>query len=185
VNESDEELVARCVRSHDPAAREALVRRYLGRVRGAVSPMVFDADVADEITQDVFARVFQAIHRFNGRSQFSTWLYRIAMNATKDYWRRKKREAAVPMDMICRAIDRQAQPEARAIGAEFSRDIELALGELSPKLRAAIVLVSINGMSPAQAAEVERCTTPTMHWRLHQARKLLKQRLHQHLGSDG
>ena len=182
VNDSDPELVARWLRSGDTSARDELIVRYLGRVRRMVWPMVLDDEVADDVTQDVFVRVFQGLATFNGKARFSTWLFRIAMNATRDYQRRAKRTLAVAVTTND-APDRRSAPDVTAMGAEFGRDIEQALTELTPKLRAAIVLVAMNGLSPSEAAAIDGCSTATMHWRVHQARKQLKQKLHKHLKS--
>jgi RNA polymerase sigma factor (sigma-70 family) len=74
-----------------------------------------------------------------------------------------------------------AAPDSQLLSAELSADIEQALGELSPTLRAAMVLTSLQGLSPTEAAEVEECSTSTMYWRIHEARKQLRQRLKEHL----
>ena len=63
---------------------------------------------------------------------------------------------------------------------EVLAEVDRALRDLSPKLRAAIVLTAIQQLSPSEAAGVENCSTATMYWRVHQARKLLKQRLERH-----
>ena len=73
------------------------------------------------------------------------------------------------------------QPESSAIDGELQAAVEAALGELPPKLRAAIVLVTMDGIDADEAARIEGCSRATMYWRLHEARKRLKQQLKGHL----
>ncbi len=179
---SDEQLVA-CYR--DSGRREALdelTRRHLGRVRAMIYPMVLDGTLADDLTQEVFLRVFRGLASFNGQSRFSTWLYRVAMNTTSGFLSRRRRSrvdfrAELPCD--CRSsVER---PESSVMDIELQTAVEIALGELPPKLRAAIVLITLDGKDAGEAARIEGCSRPTMYWRLHEARKRLKQRLKGHV----
>jgi RNA polymerase sigma factor (sigma-70 family) len=76
-----------------------------------------------------------------------------------------------------------AGPEQAVLRAELASEVDAALADLSPRLRAAIVLTSLQHMSVSEAAQVEGCTRATMYWRIHQARKLLKRRLGKYLSS--
>ncbi len=157
---------------------EELVGRHSGDVRNLIYPMVLDADEANELTQETWLRAFQGLARFNGRSAFSTWLLRIAMNTTYTYLERKKRLPVTSLsDPLEPVDDVNEQPHDNLIKAELDAAIESALKSLTPKLRGAIVLTVMKGLSPVEAAKVEGCTAGTMYWRIHQARQLLQVRL--------
>ena len=179
---SDEQLVA-CYRdSGQRGALDELTKRHLGRVRAMIYPMVLDGTLADDLTQEVFLRAFRGLARFNGRSQFSTWLYRVAMNTANGFLGRQRRS---PIDFRVKLPDdcasRGREPESRAMDIELQAAIEAALSDLPPKLRTAIVLVTLDHVDVAEAARIEGCTRPTMYWRLYEARKRLKRRLKSHL----
>ncbi|MBM79906.1 MAG: hypothetical protein CMJ78_04850, partial [Planctomycetaceae bacterium] len=136
--------------------------------------------VTDDLTQDTLLKAIRSLDRFEGRSEFSTWLCRIAMNTVHSHLSRHR----------CSPVAFQADvPEARAkatvdeslLESELQNDIDNAISQLTPKLRAAVVLTSLQGQSPEQAAEVENCSTATMYWRIHEARKQLKKYLARHL----
>jgi RNA polymerase sigma-70 factor (ECF subfamily) len=178
----DAELITAYKQSGAREALDALMRRHLGRVRNVVFQMVLDDSVADDLTQEVFLRAFVGLRSFNGKSTFSTWLYRVAMNTTYSHFERRKRslidDTATPPEPASRP---HAGPEQTAMQTELQSQVEAALAELSPKLRAAIVLTSLQQLDTAEAAEIEGCSASTMYWRVHEARKQLKARLKGHL----
>ena len=116
---------------------------------------------------------------FRQDSEFSTWLCSIAMNCVRSYFSRRPPPVA-PLDATLN-LSINERPESAAIGQELSEAIRRALERLSPKLRSAIVLISLNGLDASQAAAVEGCTAATMHSRLHEARAQLKRLLKGHL----
>jgi RNA polymerase sigma-70 factor, ECF subfamily len=179
---SDEQLVS-CYRdSGQRDALDELTKRHLGRVRAMIYPMVMDGSLADDLTQEAFLRAYRGLASFDGRSQFSTWLYRVAMNTANGFLGRQRRspiDSRVNLPDDCRSHGRQ--PDARAMDVELHAAIDAALSELPPTLRAAIVLVTLEHVDVAEAARIEGCTRPTMYWRLHEARKRLKVRLKSHL----
>lgn len=172
----DEDLMAAYRASREPAALEELVRRHVPRVRALVYPMVLDPWAADDLTQEVFLRAVRGLASFNGRAQFSTWLYRIAMNTAYTFLERRNRSPVLLAELPELATERDG-PAELAMRQELGGEIAEALAELSPKLRAAIVLTVIEQLSVPEAARIEGCTTATMYWRVHEARKLLKRRL--------
>lgn len=140
-----------------------------------------DAD-ADELTQEIFLRAFRGIEGFQKRARFSTWLFRIALNTTRRFL---AKNAKVPLQdgegMRDRADPAASTPERALLADELSREIALGLASLSPKLRAAVVLTSIQGMGIREAADIERCTVATLYWRIHKARRILRSRLQGYL----
>ena len=165
---------------------DELVARYLGKVRGTVYAMVLDAALADDLTQEVFLRAIRGLAGFDGRAKFSTWLYRVAMNTTHSFLARRNRSPVTfHPDPPDRPPDRTHEagqsPEGAAMECELDAAIRAALADLTPKLRAAIVLTTLEQKNATEAARIEGCSIATMYWRIHEARKQLKRRLERHL----
>lgn len=143
--------------------------------------MVLDETVADDLTQEVFLRVVRHLGDFRGESGFSTWLARIAMNVVYSHWRRGR---AAPVEFRPEPPDAAGSnpgPARAALCGELEDEIGAALAALPPKLRATIVLTSTQQMTAPEAAQVEGCSTATMYWRIHEARKQLRRRLESYL----
>ncbi len=144
--------------------------------------MLLDHNAADDVTQDVFLRVLRGLETFDGRSQFSTWLFRIAMNAVRSHITKGGRSRVqfqndLPEDS--KAV--RSEPGGCMLEAELTTEFQAALAQLSPQLRAAIVLVCLQGKPTTDAAAIEGCSTDTMYWRVHEARKQLKSLLAEYL----
>ena len=179
---SDEQLVASYQDSGQREALDELTERHLGTVRAMIYPMVLDKTLADDLTQEVFLRVFRGLTSFDGRSRFSTWLYRVTMNTAHGFLARHRRS---PVNFRAELPDRcqssSEHPESAAMQGELESAVEAAVRDLPPKLRAAMVLITLERLEVGEAARIEGCTKATMYWRLHEARKRLKRRLKGHL----
>ncbi len=177
---TDEQLVADHRRGGGSAPLDELVRRHTGRILGLLRQMGLEAADADDVAQEVFMRAFQGLPGFDGRSRFGTWLYRIAVNAAKTHLVRRAK--AVRRELPVESPgDRLAESHDAVLCREMDREISGALDALSPPLRAALVLTSLQGIGIAEAARIEGCSMATIYWRLHQARKLMKARLRRYL----
>ena len=182
MSESDEQLVAAWRQAGDRGALEALANRHLATVRRMVHSMTLDDGMADDLAQEVLLRAFRGLASFGGRSRFTTWLYRITMNTVHGAVARQRRS---PIDRRTPLPDgvpsRAESPGAGVERAELDGAVRRALATLPPKLRAAIVLVTIEELDPAEAARIEGCTRATIYWRLHEARKRLAESLREHV----
>lgn len=174
---TDAELLGRFAETGDVRHLDAVVLRNTGKIRGAIYAMVLHHEDADDLTQQVFLKAIENLDRFNGRAEFSSWLYRIAMNAAKDFLRKKNRNPVGCPGDVPEMPDGAAGPDGALLAREARADIQNALNSLSTSLRSAIVLTAIQGMSVRDAARIENCLAATMYWRVHQARKILKSRL--------
>lgn len=175
---ADEDLVRQYVEAGELRCFDTLVRRHIGKVRAMIYPMVLNDADADELTQEVFRRVIGAIHGFQHRSAFATWLHCIAMNTARNFLKRRARNPVEHRDEPPDApAARHLQPDEKAMAHESDARVTAALAELPPSLRAAIVLTALHGLSAQEAARVEGCLTATLYWRVHQARKQLRARL--------
>jgi RNA polymerase sigma factor (sigma-70 family) len=101
----------------------------------------------------------------------------VALNTTYSYLQRKKRSRVEYVRSPPEPHAGQPGPDESVLADELSNAITAALAGLSPKLRAAIVLTSLQQLDVREAAGIEGCTTATMYWRIHQARKQLRLRL--------
>jgi len=179
--DSDEQLVAAWRRSGDRGPLETLAARHLATVRRMVHSMTLDDGFADDLAQEVFLRAFRGLGAFRGRAKFTTWLYRIALNVVHDSLARRRRSPLDDRaDLPVAADSRGEPPPAAADRAERDDAVTRAIAALTPKLRAAAVLVMIEELDPAEAARIEGCSRATIYWRLHEARKRLAESLREH-----
>ena len=176
---SDEDLVTRFQESGCSDSIEELVSRHLRHVRAIIFPMVLDHATADDLTQETLLRAWRGLSDFRAEARFSTWLTRIAWNVVKDEMARRERHPR-KLDSV-ELHSTGNQPDTALLHRELDEQIDAALAELSPKLRAAIVLTGLEQFSPEEAAELEGCTISTLYWRIHEARRLLEQRLARYL----
>lgn len=172
---SDEDLMAAFRDDGMPHHLDTLFGRHIEKVRAMLYQMVLNDADADDLTQETFLRAARHIGQFRGRAAFSTWLYRIAMNGANSFLSKRQRNPVVAGMELPDAPDRTGnQPDQLLAGQELDARIRSALETLRPKMRAAVVLTIIQGVSLPEAARIEGCALPTMYWRVHEARRQLK-----------
>jgi RNA polymerase sigma-70 factor (ECF subfamily) len=172
-----ERLVKRA-QAGDRAAFDDLVRRYRARIYALTLHLTGSRSEADDITQDVFTRAYQQLSTFAGRSEFFTWLYRIAvnrsLNARRDTARRRTSGLDDPRVQAAVAVDAYGDPRRAAELRQTYARLVAALDRLSPTLRSTVVLVALQGLSHDEAAAVLGCPAGTVAWRIHEARNQLR-----------
>jgi RNA polymerase sigma-70 factor (ECF subfamily) len=173
-------LVARA-KAGDGQAFDQLVRRYRRRIFALALHLSGSYSEADDITQDVFLRAYRALDGFEGRSEFFTWVYRMAVNRSLNARRDRNRRRETPMDdpRVDRAVDIDAggDPARAAELRQIYRRLVRALDALAPEMRTSVVLVVLQGLSQAEAAVVQSCSPGTVAWRIHEARQRLRRAL--------
>jgi RNA polymerase sigma-70 factor (ECF subfamily) len=183
--EGEAALVERA-RGGDRAAFEELVRRHADRLYAIVLRFVSDGDEAQEVTQEAFLRAWQGIGRFEGRSRFFTWLYRIGINEAKR--RAARRPPAIVVSLedepIPEAPDWSEAPDARLEQADVRRVVEHAIRALPIEYRAPIVLRDVEGLSTREAAEVIDVGEAAFKSRLHRARLAVRRALDEYFLED-
>jgi RNA polymerase sigma-70 factor (ECF subfamily) len=182
IMDPDAELVDRWL-GGDEVAFEALVRRHERRVFGLVLRMLGDREEAQDVAQEAFLSLHRHGHRFRREARFSTFVYRVAANAAlnrrRSLGRKRAREQALAQRQEA-GIDLPAHPrdpEDAAAGSEIQVQVQEALLELPPDLRAAIVLYDIEGQSYGDISEALGIPEGTVKSRIHRARNTLRQRL--------
>lgn len=173
---SDEALVERAA-GGDKAAFAELVMRHADRLFASLRRFGLDDAEAQDVAQETFLRAWRSLPRFEGRSQFFTWLYRIGFNeAQRRLARRPAADAIVSTDErpVDGLEDERPGPAAQAEGEELRAVLVQALGALPVDLRAPVVLRDIEGLSTQEAASVLDLREPAFKSRLHRGRMALR-----------
>jgi RNA polymerase sigma-70 factor (ECF subfamily) len=166
-------------------AFDQLVTRYRTRVFGMIYNMVHNEQDAWDLAQDSFVKAWKSIGRFRGQSSFYTWIYRIIMNVTIDWLRKKQvKGAGVEFDdaIQLREINpasrtvptADALPHERMEQREIRQRINAAIAQLTPEHRAVILMKEIEDMQYHEIAEALECSIGTVMSRLFYARKKLQ-----------
>jgi len=149
--------------------------------------VVHNQDDAIELAQETFVRAYENLSKFESRSSFSTWLYRIAANLAIDFWRREGRHVVLHGEDAETEIGRLPSATGdsfkEADRKELSGRLKQALGELTPEHRAVILLREVEGLSYDEISEVLQCPRGTVMSRLHYARGRLREILKDVAGS--
>lgn len=182
VDPPDEELVIRC-QAGDARAFDELVTRYRAKVYAMIYNMIkSDADSWD-LAQEAFLKAWKALPKFEARSSFYTWLYRIAHNVTYDWLRKRKVQAEGEFDeAVHQSIDprartvpfKEAGPDEKLQHQELRQRIEEAIDQLSPEHRAVILLKEVEGRQYNEIADIVGISIGTVMSRLFYARKKLQ-----------
>ncbi len=173
----DPGIVEACQRGDRDAFR-ALYEAYKDRVY-SIAFYYFHGDsaAAHDVTQHVFLKLIDGIARFRGDASFSTWLYRLVVNACLD----RRRRGATERQSDAAVLDRIAHPSASHedayVRAEVARAVQTAVVGLPPKLRIAILLRYFDDLSYSDMAEALGCSMGTVASRLSRAHRLLAARL--------
>lgn len=191
---SDAGLIARCQKA-DIAAFNEIVARYKGKIYNYLYRMTGSADDAEDLTQEVFVRMYTNIGSFRAEASLSTWLFRIAGNLSVDAFRRGKKERGLVQSLDAPATnedgeelaatrdvaDWSREPTALFARKELSGEIQKALQKLPPKLRSAVVLHDIEGLAYEEIAQSERIPLGTVKSRIFNARVALREHLRSYL----
>jgi len=187
INLDDAVLVEQCRRG-DSAAMERLILKYQNRIYNVVLKICANPDDAAELTQETFVKIIENIDRFEGRSSFYTWAFRIAVNLTYNYCQRSVKLGQRSLD----ANDDEHNQQAKAQLKEFLMDDSLpdpavavqnkelceivakTLMQLDDAQRTVIILRDIEGMNYAQIAKVLDIELGTVKSRLSRARSNLR-----------
>lgn len=173
---ADEQLVARAQAGDQPAFDE-LAGRYETRLRRVLFRITRDCDAAYDAVQEALGRAWSNIGRFEGRSQFFTWLTRIGINEAYRSTRRPTEESLDADDRVGQRIaDWGNQPDGVYESQEFLSAVERALAEPPLDYRAAVTLRDVEGLSTSEAA-TRSASARALKSRLHRGRVALRDKL--------
>jgi RNA polymerase sigma-70 factor (ECF subfamily) len=167
--------VIRKAQKGDERAFTLLVRTYEAPIFNYVLRMVGNRTLAEDLTQDVFLRVFQGLRGYSLRARFTTWLFQVAKNRVVDELRAEERR---PRSYV--AIEDAPRLETVDAPIELSEAISTlwrAVEQLSPDLKEALLLRDIAGLSYNEIADTLEVTLATVKWRIFKAREEVQQAL--------
>src|SRR5215208_5548623 len=173
----DGQIIQACQQG-DRAAFQLLFETYKDKVYSiAVYSSDGDRAVADDVTQQIFLKLFTAIRQFRGDSEFTTWLYRLVVNACLDEKRRRRRLLPWGDSVAMRNPADKKPQEKEYARLEVAEAVQAAIGELKPKFRLPILLKYIEGLSYEEIASVMGCSKGTVASRLNRGHSQLAKRL--------
>ncbi|HET9440130.1 MAG TPA: sigma-70 family RNA polymerase sigma factor [Longimicrobiales bacterium] len=185
---TDQEIVALARQGREPAYRE-LIGRYQRPVFSLIYRLVRDREKAEDLAQETFIKVLNAIDRYDPSYKFSSWIFKIAHNTSLDHLRKKEPEtlsldgsphAETPSEVEASqisAISTEENPEDYAASRELGHTLEQAIGRLRPEYRTAIVLCHVEGRPYEEIAEAMGVPLGTVKTYIHRARNELKKEL--------
>lgn len=187
-SEAEIEFVEK-LKSGDQAAFEQMVNRYSGDIYGLLYRIMRDPEEAGDVTQETFIRAFKAISRFRGDASVKTWLFRIAINQSRNryrWWKRRKREKTVSLDATVCATERPLSevvpsdvptPEDETLRNERAGILHDAIARLPEHFREAVVLCDIQGFAYEEIAEILNINLGTVKSRISRGREELRRKL--------
>jgi len=169
--ETPDETLALAAAGGDRAAFAALVTRHYDRVYGLGWRLTGSAADAQDLAQEICAALPAKLANWRGEARFTTWLYRVVVNAASDLRRRQATRARAADGWGDWEIARQAEMEESRAARQW---LEGAMARLSPELRETVALVLGEELTQAEAAEVLGLSEGTVAWRMSEVKKRLR-----------
>ena len=196
VDLSDEVLVS-YVRIRDVAAFEELLSRYEDKLYRLAMRYVRNETDAKEVMQDALLLAWKNLPAFEGRAQFSSWMYRVTVNSALMFLRSRNRHPEIMLDHVepsalneaaeysvgSTVADWSKQPDHRLQSKELRHHIQKAVGALPDSLRAVFLLRDVDGLSTEETAELLRLSVAAVKTRLHRSRLALREAIGRHFSS--
>jgi RNA polymerase sigma-70 factor (ECF subfamily) len=183
---SDLELIED-FRKGDQSSFEELITRYSNKVHSLASRLTRNAEDAEEVLQDVFVTVYRKLSKFEGKSTFSSWLYRVTVNASFMKLRRRKHDNNISVEEVLPQILNGALArQASAMGGEgdkvtaqhqLSEALEDAISRLPDEYRPVFILRDVDGLSSREVGKILNISVPAVKSRLHRSRMMLRRKL--------
>jgi RNA polymerase sigma-70 factor (ECF subfamily) len=187
---SDDELVARA-RANDVAAFEELIGRHEEKIYRLAMRFTRNETDAAEILQETFLSAWRNLSGFEGKAQFASWLYRVAVNAALMLLRSQKRHPQVAVEDVTpealteaardagpglnAGTDWSRRPDEQFQSEELRSQIQLAVDQLPESQRSVFLMRDVDGLSTEETAELLGVSLPTVKTRLHRARLALRE----------
>ncbi len=174
-----EQLVRACQDGSLEAQRE-LYESYKAKVYSLATYLTGDAEMARDLTQEIFLKVFRDLRAFRFESSFNSWLYRLATNTCLNALRSRRTRREVCIEEVLGTpaeIDAGSQLEQQQVDHSIQQAVRKAILSLKPPLRAVVVLRYIENLSYGEIAEALSCSEGTVASRLSRADRLLERKL--------
>ena len=164
---------------------EELLSRYSNKVFSLASRLTRNPEDAEEVLQDVFITVHRKIAGFEGKSSFSSWLYRVTVNAAFMKLRKRRQDPAVSLEDIAQqahSMSALRSPESAFVDSQSMRNqvleaLEVAIRKLPDDYRPVFILRDVDGLTSREVSRILDLTVPAVKSRLHRSRLMLRRRL--------
>jgi len=196
IEQTDDGILVKEFIGGNDAAFTQLVTRYKDQITNYLNMMVGDYDIAADLAQETFLRVYRSISRYNGLYQFSTWIYRIATNLAIDELRYRKRRGQVfyrniwgthrnarsgeETEFVLK--DPRPNPGDEVLRKESLKVLDDAIRSLPQKYRTAFIMREIQELPYEEISQILKKSPGTIKSRLHRARELLQRKLEHYTG---
>ncbi len=177
------------LKAGDAAAFDTLANRYASDIYGLLYRLTQDAEEASDLTQETFLSALKAISKFRGEADLKTWLFRIAINESRNrfrWWKRRRRDVTISLDVtvgesetpLSETFSSNApSPEEKALRGEREKLLREALNELPDIFREAVVLCDIEGFTYEEIAQTLEVNIGTVKSRIARGRDELRRKL--------
>lgn len=181
---SDSEIISK-LRAGDTSGYAELVERYSDKVNNLALRITRNEEDAEEILQDVFITVYRKIDKFEGKSAFSSWLYRITVNTAFMKLRKRKKHASLSLEdsnAVAKNPWARSRSDVSDVSYMSSRHelrsmLECAISRLPEEYRVIFILRDVDGLSNQEVGELMDLSVPAVKSRLHRSRLMLRKRL--------
>jgi RNA polymerase sigma-70 factor (ECF subfamily) len=181
---SDQELMA-LVQAGDFAPASVLFDRYSSRIYNFAYRFLRNNEAAEDATQEVFMKMMNRAHQFNGEAKLSTWLFSITANLCRDHLRKADNKAKESEETLISIPSSEVSPEERLAQRQEADRVSRALEMLTPEQREAILLSRYQGLSYAEIAQISGCSEGAVKTRVFRAMEALKRILVEDSPGDG
>ncbi|CAG7646053.1 RNA polymerase sigma factor [Paenibacillus allorhizosphaerae] len=174
---TDEQLIDRVRQGEDEAYRH-LMERHQNYIYTLTYRMTGHRETAEDLTQEVFIKMYRSLEHFRGDAKFKTWVYRLTVNLVTDYRRSQRRK---PYEAILDKVkgwfgDRREEPEARALQKEEQETMQRLLSDLPDKYRLVMYLYHYKQLSYQEISDITGLPLKTIETRLYRGKSLLKEK---------
>jgi RNA polymerase sigma-70 factor, ECF subfamily len=174
------------IRNGSMEAFEELIARYEAKVFNLAMRFTRNQEDAEEVLQDVFATIYKKLDGFQGKSAFSSWMYRIIVNAAFMKLRKRKQNNTISIEdlspvvkQVC--LDKEQvygnRSDSMSVNRELRDVIQYAIDRLPEQYRAVFVLRDVDGLSNQEVGEILQLSVPAVKSRLHRSRLMLRKKL--------
>lgn len=174
---TDEKMLIDRARTGDAQAFGSLMENYLPRIYNLCLGLTRNVQDAEDLAQESFLKAYRAIHLYQGKSSFYTWLYRIAVNVCLDFQRASSRRTTVSLDQTfgedeqpIQVRDEAPLPDDQAISHELGRELMTRIGQLPEAMRDVLLLRDVEGLTYDEIARLLNLSEGTVKSRLFRAR---------------
>lgn len=175
-DERSDEVLVTLFQQGDEGAFRVLVERYQEKIRNLLYSIFNEPELVDDLAQEVFIKAYEGLANFRFQSSLYTWLYRIAVNRSRDEMRKRKLRKWLSLHTMMESGDAEFHQKVTMQPASIDAEeiVSMGLQQLPEKFRIAVILKDIEGLSYEQMAEVMQCEIGTVKSRLSRARSMLR-----------